>query len=234
MSFAIDLDGPRVDPAAGARAQELVILLHGLGADGNDLISLAPIFAQILPGAAFVAPNAPFPCDMAPFGHQWFSFGDRDPGAILAGVRASAPQVDAFIDAELARAGLSDERLALVGFSQGTIMALHVALRRAAPCAGVIGYSGALAGPEVLAEEIKSRPPVLLVHGDADEIVPFPSMAAAEQALRANGILVHGEARPGLGHSIDETGLQLGATMLKQTLYPDAAEPGAQAPEPEA
>ena len=216
----------------GARATELVVLLHGLGADGNDLISLAPIFAQILPGAAFVAPNAPFPCDMAPFGHQWFSFQDRDPAAILAGVRAAAPQLDAFIDAELARAGLGDERLALIGFSQGTVMALHVALRRAAPCASVIGYSGALVGPELLAEEIESRPPVLLVHGDADEIMPFASMAAAEQALRANGILVHGEARPGLGHGIDETGIQLGATMLKQTLYPD--DVGIQVPEAEA
>ena len=232
MNIAIDLDGPRVGPAAGARATELVVLLHGLGADGSDLISLAPIFAQILPGAAFVAPNAPFPCDMAPFGHQWFSFQDRDPAAILAGVRAAAPQLDAFIDAELARAGLDEARLALIGFSQGTIMALHVALRRTAPCAGVIGYSGALVGPELLAEEIASRPPVLLVHGDADEVMPSASMAAAEQALRANGILVHAEARPGLGHGIDETGVQLGATMLKQTLYPE--DVGAEAPEPEA
>ncbi len=232
MNIASDLDGPRVGPAVGARATELVVLLHGLGADGNDLISLAPIFAQILPGAAFVAPNAPFPCDMAPFGHQWFSFQDRDPAAILAGVRAAAPQLDAFIDAELARAGLGDERLALIGFSQGTVMALHVAVRRAAPCASVIGYSGALVGPELLAGEIESRPPVLLVHGDADEIMPFASMSAAEQALRANGILVHGEVRPGLGHGIDETGIQLGATMLKQTLYPD--DVGIQVPEAEA
>jgi phospholipase/carboxylesterase len=232
MNFAIDLDGPRFGPAAGERATELVVLLHGLGADGNDLIALAPILAQILPGAAFVAPNAPFPCDMAPFGHQWFSFQDRDPAAILGGVRAAAAQLDAFIDAELGRAGLGEARLALIGFSQGAIMALHVALRRAAPCAAVIGYSGALVGPEVLAAEIRSRPPILLVHGDADEIMPFPSMAAAEKILRANGILVHGEARPGLGHGIDEEGLRLGATMLKQTLYPDGA--GAQAPEPEA
>ncbi len=135
----------------------------------------------------------------------------------------------------LERAGLGDERLALVGFSQGTMMALHVALRRARACAAVIGYSGAVVAPQLLAAEIESRPPVLLVHGDADEIVPFSSLAAAQQALRENGLLVHSEPRPGLGHGIDETGLQLGAALLQQTLYPDDPEPGpAEAPAPEA
>ena len=232
MNIGIDLDGPRIGPAQAAdgRPKELVILLHGLGADGNDLIALAPLFAQVVPGAAFVAPNAPFPCDMAPFGHQWFSFQDRDPEAILAGVRAAAVHLDAFIDAELKGAGLADGRLALLGFSQGTMMALHVALRRAKPCAAVVGYSGALAGPRTLSKEIKSRPPVLLVHGDADEIVPFASMAAAQQALHDNGVLAHGEARPGLGHGIDEIGLQLGATMLKQTFHPEGAGEEARSP----
>ncbi len=231
MNTALDLDGPRVGPARAAdgRPKELVILLHGLGADGNDLISLASVFAQALPGAAFVSPNAPFPCDMAPpgvsMGRQWFSFQNRDPAAVLAGVRAAAIHLDAFIDAELERAGLTDDRLVLLGFSQGTMMALHTAIRRAAPCAAVIGYSGALVGPELLAEEVRSRPPVLLVHGQADEIVPFQSMAAAQRALRAEGFLVHGETRPGLGHGIDEAGLQLGAAMLKQSLYPDQAGP---------
>ncbi len=237
MNIGIDLDGPRFGPAQApdGHPKELVVLLHGLGADGNDLISLAPIFAQVLPGAAFVAPNAPFPCDMAPFGRQWFSFQNREPEAVLAGVRAAAPHLGAFIDAELERAGLGDERLALVGFSQGTMMALHVALRRARACAAVIGYSGAVVAPQLLAAEIESRPPVLLVHGDADEIVPFSSMAAAQQALRENGLLVHSEPRPGLGHGIDETGLQLGAALLQQTLYPDDPEPGpAEAPAPEA
>ncbi len=229
MTDGSDLDGPRFGPAQAqdGRPQELVILVHGLGADGNDLISLAPVFAQVLPAAAFVSPNAPFPCDMAPpgvsMGRQWFSFQDSNPAAILAGVRTAARHLDAFIDAELTRAGLPDARLALLGFSQGTMIALHTAIRRARPCAAVIGYSGALVGPELLAAEVRSRPPMLLVHGDADEVVPFQSMAAAEGALRAAGFLVHGEARPGLGHSIDEAGLHLGAAMLKQSLYPDAA-----------
>jgi phospholipase/carboxylesterase len=227
MTTVLDLDGPRAGPAQAqdGRAKELVILLHGLGADGNDLISLAPMFGQALPDAAFVSPNAPFPCDMAPMGRQWFSFQDRDPAAVLAGVRAAAIHLNAFIDAELESAGLPDDRLVLLGFSQGTMMALHTAIRRPRPCAAVIGFSGALVGPELLAEEVRSRPPVLLVHGDSDEIVPFQSMAAAEQALRAAGFLVHGEARPGLGHGIDEAGLKLGAAMLKKSLYPDEAGP---------
>ncbi len=235
MNAARDLDGPRFGPAQAqdGRPKELVILLHGLGADGNDLISLAPLFAQALPAAAFVSPNAPFPCDMAPFGRQWFSFQDRDPAAVLAGVRMAASHLDAFLDAELERAGLPDARLALLGFSQGTMIALHTAIRRAHPCAAVIGYSGALVGPELLAAEVRSRPPLLLVHGDADEVVPFPSMAAAEQALRAAGFGVQVAARPGLGHGIDEAGLQLGAAMLKQSLYPDAAGPDNPAPEGE-
>ncbi len=231
MNTALDLDGPRFGPAQAAdgRPKELVILLHGLGADGGDLISLASVFARTLPEAAFVSPNAPFPCDMAPpgvsMGRQWFSFQDRDPAAVLAGVRAAARHLDAFIDAELERAGLPDDRLVLLGFSQGTMIALHTAIRRARACAAVIGYSGALVGPELLAEEVRSRPPVLLVHGQADEVVPFQSLAAAEGALRAAGFRVRGEARPGLGHGIDEAGLKLGAAMLKKSLYPDEAGP---------
>ena len=119
MTTSFDFDGPRFGPASGRAAQQLVVLLHGLGADGNDLISLAPYFAQVLPDAAFVSPHAPFPCDMAPMGRQWFSLQQRTPEAMLGGVRMSAPVLDAFLDAELERHGLTPERLALVGFSQG-------------------------------------------------------------------------------------------------------------------
>jgi phospholipase/carboxylesterase len=216
MTAPIALNGPRQAPASGRPPRELVILLHGLGADGNDLIGLAPVLAQILPDAAFVSPHAPFPCDMAPFGRQWFSFRSQAEADILAGARAAAPILDAFIDDELRRHGLSDARLALLGFSQGTMMALHVGLRRALPCAAVIGYSGALLGPEALAAEIKSRPPVLLVHGEDDQVIVFSAMAAAEAVLRANKVAVHCEARPALGHGIDEDGMAFGAAVLKQ------------------
>lgn len=213
MTGLLDLDGPRCGAAAG-EAQQLVVLLHGLGADGHDLISLAPLFAQRLPQAAFVSPHAPFPCDMAPVGRQWFSFQDASPEAILGGVRLAAPVLNAFLDTELERHGLSDSQLVLAGFSQGTMMALYVALRRPAACAGVLGYSGALIGVELLSGEIESRPPVLLLHGDADQVVPPRSLPAAVAALEANGVSVTSELRPGLGHGIDERGLQLGADFL--------------------
>ncbi len=212
------LDGPRQAPASGGPPSALVILLHGLGADGNDLIGLAPAFGQILPDAVFVSPHAPFPCDMAPMGRQWFSLSSQADADILTGVRTAAPILDAFIDAELARYGLSDDRLALLGFSQGTMMALHVGLRRPNPCAAVVGYSGALVAPETLAAEIKSRPPVMLAHGEADEVILFSAMASSAEALRANNVPVHCEARPGLGHGIDEQGMAFGAATLKQTL----------------
>lgn len=213
----MELDGPRHGAPPGV-ARSLVVLLHGLGADGHDLISLAPLLARRLPAAAFVSPHAPFPCDMAPFGRQWFSLQDRDPAALLGGVRLAAPVLGAFLDAELERHGLGDDRLALVGFSQGTMMALFVALRRARPCAAVVGYSGALIGGEALAGEIGSRPPVLLVHGDADEIVPVRALPAALAVLRANKVPVESETRRGLGHGIDDRGLELGLAFLARHL----------------
>ncbi len=208
------LDGPLLAPASGGKAKHLVILLHGLGSDGNDLIGLAPHWAPTLPDAAFASPNAPFPCDMAPYGYQWFSFLDRSASRILAGVQAAAPILDAFIDQELERLGLEEKDLALVGFSQGTMMALYVALRRAKPVAEVVGYSGRLIAAERLAEEIRSRPPVLLVHGEADEVVPFESLAHASAVLGEAGVTVETLARPGLGHSIDEAGLRRGGERL--------------------
>ncbi len=218
MTTAFDLDGPRLAPASGQAAKQLVVLLHGVGADGNDLISLAPYLAQVLPEAAFVSPNAPFPCDMAPFGRQWFSLQERTPEAMLGGVRMAAPILDGFLDAELEKLGLTAERLALVGFSQGTMMALHVGLRREAGPGAIVGFSGALLAPELLPGEIRSRPPVLLVHGAADEVVPAQALPAAVAALEANQVPVTQELRPGLGHSIDERGLQLAMGFLKAAL----------------
>jgi len=213
------LSGPSRPPASGGRPTRLVILLHGLGADGNDLIGLAPYWARLLPTTEFLSPNAPFPCDMAPYGYQWFSSQDRSPAAVLAGVRAAAPFLDAFIDTALAERGLDDSDLALVGFSQGTMMSLFVGLRRAKPAAGILGFSGRLLAPELLTSELRSRPRTFLVHGTDDPLVPYDSLAAAQTALTEAGVPIETLTCPGIGHSIDENGLRRGGSFLKNVLY---------------
>lgn len=212
------LSGPIAKPLSGAKPTSLVVLLHGVGADGHDLISLAPYWAPLLPDAEFIAPDGPQACDMAPYGRQWFSLQDRTPAVIFAGVSASAPILDRFLDEALAARGLDESRLALVGFSQGTMMSLHVGPRRARPLAGILGFSGALTGPDRFAAEIRSRPPVLLIHGEADPVVPFSMMALAEQTLKANRVPVETLACPRLGHSIDEAGLKRGGGFLQRVL----------------
>ena len=212
------LTGPNFGPIAGGAPSQLIILLHGLGADGHDLIGLAQHWAELLPHAQFVAPDAPFPCDVAPMGRQWFSVEDRSPDRLLAGVEAAAPILDEFIDSELARTNLGPFKTALVGFSQGAMMALHVALRRAEPIAAIVGFSGRLMAAGHLADEIGARPPTLLIHGDADPVVPFESLAEAKEALESVGVNVEINSRPALGHSIDEQGLASGGAFLKEHL----------------
>ncbi|MDO8605565.1 MAG: dienelactone hydrolase family protein [Phaeospirillum sp.] len=214
---AVTLTGPSVEPASGGPAAQLVVLLHGVGVDGSDLIELAPFLATVLPDAAFVAPDAPQAFDLAPFGRQWFSLQDRTPEVIAAGVRETAPILDAFLDEQLALWGVSDSDMALVGFSQGTMMALHVALRRAKSPAAVVGFSGALVDVASLAAEITAKPRVLLIHGEADEIVNPASLPTAERALASVGVPVLTELRPGLGHGIDGVGAQLALKFLGQT-----------------
>jgi phospholipase/carboxylesterase len=208
------LSGPRMPPRTDNPARQLVVLLHGVGANGDDLIGLAPALAAALPGAACVAPNAPEPYDMAPVGYQWFSLRDRRPQALLLGVQTAAPVLDAFLDAELERYRLADHQLALLGFSQGTMMALHVAPRRPRALAGVLGYSGALIGGDLLPLQALSRPPVFLIHGDADEVVPAAAMYAAVAALQAAEIPVQWSLRRGLPHGIDPDSIAYGAAFL--------------------
>ena len=172
--MAAELNGPRIEPRAGGPARQLVVFLHGYGADGNDLIDIGRSWQSLLPNAAFVSPHAPEHCAQAPMGRQWFALTLRDPAERWVGCLKAAPLLESFLDAELKRRNLPSSALALVGFSQGTMMALHVGLRRAAPPLAIVGYSGLLVvppdlKPESFTAEIKSRPPILLVHGDGDE-----------------------------------------------------------------
>jgi phospholipase/carboxylesterase len=210
----INLSGPEFSSATGGKPRHLVILLHGYGADGNDLIGLAPVLAQSLPEAHFIAPHAPEPCEMSPAGRQWFSLRDWSPKAMLHGAQTVAPVLDLFINLQLTRFHLKDGHLALIGFSQGTMMALYAGLRRQEACAGIIGFSGSLIGEN----GITARPPVCLVHGDHDNVVPFGAMTLAEAALRHEGVPVESHARPGLAHGIDMQGMEIGVRFLKGKL----------------
>ncbi len=210
------LDGPSQYPAAGGKPQQLVVLLHGYGADGNDLIGLAPQWAPLLPQAEFHSPHAPFPCEAMPFGRQWFGFQGRTQAQVLDGVRQAAQILDLYLTELLAERGFDESQLALVGFSQGAMMSLYVSLRRAKPVAAVVAYSGRLFAPETLASDIKSRPKILLVHGSADEVVPPESLPQAYAALEAAQVPVEQMLRPGLGHGIDGDGLFRGGEFLRQ------------------
>jgi phospholipase/carboxylesterase len=212
------IDGPRLAAQSG-RASHLVVFLHGYGADGHDLIAMARQWQPLLPNAAFVAPHAPEICGAGGPGRQWFALTMRDPSERWRGVNAARPALDAFLDGELARLRLPQDRLVLVGFSQGTMMALHVGLRRPVPIAGIVGYSGLLVGPEHLSEA-RSPAPVLLVHGDADEIIPVEALFGSAQALAEVGIGCEWHLSLGLGHGIDEAGLVHGVHFVQQRLGP--------------
>jgi phospholipase/carboxylesterase len=209
-----ELDGPRLAPAAGGAPKQLVVFLHGYGADGNDLIALGREWAPLLPHAAFVSPHAPEPCGMAPMGRQWFDLSMGDMSIIADGVKRAAPALDSFLDAELERQGLTADSLALVGFSQGTMMALAVGLTRKARPAAIVGYSGALATMEGLPPPGQG-PAILLVHGDMDEVIPVEAMTMAREALGQAGLHVQWHVSRGIGHGIDGDGLRLGGEFLK-------------------
>lgn len=217
------LSGPRLPPARGA-ATHLVVLCHGYGADGNDLIGLAPHWQQLLPTCVFVAPNAPEPCAGAPMGYQWFPISRLDPTEMARGVESAADTLNAFLDAELQRHDLPPERLALVGFSQGTMMSLHVGLNRTTKPFAIVGYSGALARSAPL-PQLSLPPPILLVHGDADPMVPPEALFDAAGELGRAGATVQWHLSAGIGHSIDPDGLSLGGNFLAMALHGQLAAP---------
>ncbi|AIL65410.1 Carboxylesterase 2 [Rickettsiales bacterium Ac37b] len=210
--------GPEVLPLSGKQAKQLVVMLHGVGADGENLIDLANNFQDMLPDAHFIAPNAPFPYENAPIGYQWFSLNDRSEKALLGGMEIAMPILNAFIDQQLERFNLSEDKLILIGFSQGTMMSLHLSFRRKNPLAAVIGFSGALIGEQALERELNSRPPVLLVHGEEDSVVPFPLMLYASRVLHKMSIPITTYKCEGLGHMINLEGINKARDFLKQLI----------------
>jgi phospholipase/carboxylesterase len=209
----------RVAPLKGGRPAHIVIFLHGVGDRGDGgLLSISQLWARDMPDCAFLCPDAPFPFDMAPGdfgGRQWFSLRTHEPADMLAGAKTASPYLDDYIDHVLKEFDLPSSKLALVGFSQGTMMALYTGLRRAQPVACIAGYSGLLVGAESLGTEKKSSPPVLLVHGTADDVVPFQAMIIAEQGLKAADVSVKSLPCPGTGHTIDDNGLAEGLRFIK-------------------
>lgn len=214
----MSLNGPRLVPLSGSKPSALVILIHGYGSNGDDLISLARMIQPALPDAAFVAPNAPSQIPRMAAAHQWWPIDTFSMPERAAGAAAAAPALDAFITHELEEADLPSNRLLLVGFSQGTMMALHVGLWRPEPVAGVVGISGMLVAPERLQAELRSRPPVLLIHGMDDDVVPFHSMELASSALTASGVTVETHASPNVGHSVSQDGLAAATAFAARVL----------------
>lgn len=206
--------------ARSGKAKSLVVFLHGYGADGADLLGLADPLAPHLPDTVFVAPDAPEPCAGNPMGRQWFGIPWMDgtpEEEAKAGVARSAEDINAFLDARLAAEGLGPEALALVGFSQGAMMSLHVAPRRDPAVGAVVAISGRLLAPELLGE-VKTRPPVMLIHGDRDPVVPFAEMDRAAEALAAAGFDVYGHIMEGTPHGIAPDGLSVTMQFLKEQL----------------
>jgi phospholipase/carboxylesterase len=214
------LDAGRRAPASG-RTRQVVVFLHGYGADGNDLLGLAEPLSPHMPDTVFLAPNAPERCPMNPMGYQWFPIpwidGSSEEEA-ATGMQAAAADLNAWLDGVLADEGIGADRLFVVGFSQGTMMALHVAPRRDAPIAGIAGFSGRLMLPELLEDEVVSRPPVLLLHGDQDDVVPPQSLPDAANALTAAGFEVFAHVMKGTAHGIAPDGLSVALAFMRDRL----------------
>jgi len=202
------------------RPQSIVVLAHGYGANVQDLLGLAEEWAPSMPDTLFLSPDAPVVCDVSPFGYQWFSLGDWSPHAMESNIKTISDVYSNFLDQIISDSGVPDARLALAGFSQGTMLSLYVAARRKAACAGVLGYSGALLGAAGLSDRsAAARFPVRLVHGDADMVVPVSACHAAQDALEKAGFHVEASIRPWLGHGIDGEGLAMGGEFLRKVLY---------------
>ena len=212
------ISGPFVEPLSGKSPKQIVIFVHGYGADGNDLIGLANYFQSSLPNAIFLSPHAPEPCPMNPVGYQWFDLTSRDPAVLWKKILIAADHLNEYIDEKLNEYKINDENLALVGFSQGTMMSLHVSLRRKKTMAAVLGYSGKLIAPELLKNDLNAKPSIYLIHGDQDPMVPYQETLNAEASLKEYDVEIKSHISKFTQHSIAEDGLKIGIDFLKSKL----------------
>ena len=212
------LNAGRVEPLSG-ETRSAVVFLHGYGANGADLLGLAEPLAEHLPDTLFVAPDAPESIPGAPFGFQWFPIPWMDGSSeeeAERGLLSSAHDLDAFLDALMVDEDLLPEQVCLFGFSQGTMMSLHVAPRREDPLAGVVGFSGRLIRPELLVDEVRSHMPILLLHGDEDPVVPPQSLPLAAEALQEAGFKeVFAHIMEGTAHGIAPDGLSVALAFMR-------------------
>lgn len=211
-----DLNHYTQKPASGNKPKKIIVLLHGYGSNGRDLISLAPYWAPAVPDAIFVSPDAPFICEMGGGGFQWFSLAEYTPAKLLEGAQTAHPVLDNYLDKLLVEYGLNDADMALVGFSQGTMMSLYTGPRRQKQLAGILGYSGALVGDEDL--EGATQPPIRLIHGENDSVVPVMAYHQAVKSLTQKGFSLSGHTTPMLEHSIDGEGIESGSDFLGEVL----------------
>ncbi len=203
----LNLSGPIIRPKSGD-AQSLLVLLHGYGSDGQDLIGLAPLFADLLPAPLVFSPNGPEPCPLNPAGYQWFPLETSSALMCLDGIEDAATTVHMLLEGLWAETGLGPSRTLLCGFSQGGMLSLYAGLCRAEPLAGLVSFSGGLPFDEACWPEIEATPPVLLVHGDNDEVVPTMMSISTADALRMHGLDVEHHISPGCPHAIAPDGIE--------------------------
>lgn len=212
------ISGPIIEPSSGNSPKQMIIFVHGYGADGNDLIGLANYFQSTLPEVIFLSPHAPEACSMNPSGYQWFDLTSTDPAVLWSKILVAADHLNEFIDSKLLEYNIAEENLALIGFSQGTMMSLHVSLRRKNTMAAVLGYSGRLIGADLLKDDLISKPSIYLIHGDQDPMVPYQESLTAEKVLKEYSIDIKTHISEHTQHSIAEDGLRIGVDFLASKL----------------
>ncbi|NRA74006.1 MAG: dienelactone hydrolase family protein [Rickettsiales bacterium] len=213
------LTGPEVVPKNGNKPKQLILLLHGVGADGNNLLDIAHQLSPLLPDAHFISPNAPNTYDIAPIGYQWFSLRDTSEEALLKGLEEATPYLNEFIDQQLKRFNLTEENMAVIGFSQGTMLALHSFPRRTRPIALIAALSGTLIAPHLLKKELKSKPKVLFMYGEQDQVLPAKYMRLASQYLKDLNFNTEIHTYPDLEHSINQDEIIIIADRLKKIFH---------------